>query len=122
MINTAGDKVSIYMLDLRDNTAHLLKEFDKDVVYVQGSTMYNDMLYIMCNIQTTDTPSNYKGVNIKCVNLFNKKLVDEINVYGTFENEGLDFTVENNTVYLYTIISHFGVFEHLVKFKAPLVN
>lgn len=122
LINTAGDKVSIYMLDLRDNTAHLLKEFDKDVVYVQGSTMYNDMLYIMCNIQTTDTPSNYKGVNIKCVNLFNKKLVDEINVYGTFENEGLDFTVENNTVYLYTIISHFGVFEHLVKFKAPLVN
>ena len=122
LINTAGDKVSIYMLNLRDNTAHLLKEFDKDVVYVQGSTMYNDMLYIMCNIQTTDTPSNYKGINIKCVNLFSKKLIDEINIYGTFENEGLDFTVENNTVYLYTIISHFGVFEHLVKFKAPLVN
>ena len=122
LINTSGDKVSIYMLNLRDNTAHLLTEFDKDVVYVQGCTMYNDMLYIMCNIQTTDTPSNYKGINIKCVNLFNKKLVDEINVYGTFENEGLDFSVENNTVYLYTIISHFGVFEHLVKFKAPLVN
>ena len=122
LINTAGDKVSIYMLNLRDNTAHLLKEFDKDVVYVQGSTMYNDMLYIMCNIQTTDTPSNYKGVNIKCVNLFNNKLVDEINIYGVFENEGLDFAVENNTVYLYTIISHFGVFEHLVKFKAPLIN
>lgn len=122
LINTAGDKVSIYMLDLRDNTVHLLKEFDKDVVYVQGCTMYNDMLYIMCNIQTTDTPSNYKGINIKCVNLFNKKLVDEINIYGIFENEGLDFTVENNTVYLYTIISHFGVFEDLVKFKAPLVN
>ena len=48
--------------------------------------------------------------------------IDEINIYGTFENEGLDFTVENNTVYLYTIISHFGVFEHIVKFKAPLVN
>lgn len=122
LINTTGDKVSIYMLNLRDNTAHLLKEFDKDVVYVQGSTMYNDMLYIACNIQTTDTPSNYKGINIKCVNLFNKKLVDEINIYGTFENEGLDFSVENNTVYLYTIISHFGVFEHLVKFKAPLIN
>lgn len=122
LINTAGDKVSIYMLDLRDNTAHLLKEFDKDVVYVQGSTMYNDMLYIMCNIQTTDTASNYKGINIKCVNLFNKKLVDEINIYGVFENEGLDFAVENNTVYLYTIISHFGVFENLVKFKAPLIN
>ena len=122
LINTAGDKVSIYMLNLRDNTAHLLKEFDKDVVYVQGSTMYNDMLYIMCNVQTTDTPSNYKGVNIKCVNLFNNKLVDEINIYGVFENEGLDFAVENNTVYLYTIISHFGVFEHLVKFKAPLIN
>lgn len=122
LINTAGDKVSIYMLNLRDNTAHLLTEFDKDVVYVQGCTMYNDMLYIMCNIQTTDTTSNYKGINIKCVNLFNKKLVDEINIYGTFENEGLDFTVENNTVYLYTIISHFGVFEHLVKFKAPLLQ
>lgn len=122
LINTAGDKLSIYMLNLRDNTAHLLTEFNKDVVYVQGCTMYNDMLYIMCNIQTTDTPSNYKGINIKCVNLFNKKMVDEINIYGTFENEGLDFTVENNTVYLYTIISHFGVFEHLVKFKAPLVN
>ena len=122
LINTAGDKVSIYMLNLRDNTAHLLTEFDKDVVYVQGCTMYNDMLYIMCNIQTTGTPSNYKGINIKCINLFNKKLVDEIKIYGTFESEGLDFTVENNTVYLYTIISHFGVFEHLVKFKAPLVN
>jgi hypothetical protein len=122
LINTPGDKVSIYMLKLRDNTAHLLKEFDKDVVYVQGCTIYNDMLYIMCNIQTTDTPSNYKGINIKCVNLFNKKLVDEINVLGAFENEGLDFAVENNTVYLYTIISHFGVFEHLVKFKAPLIN
>lgn len=122
LINTAGDKVSIYMLNLRDNTAHLLKEFDKDVVYVQGCTMYNDMLYIMCNIQTTDTPSNYKGINIKCINLFNKKLIDEINIYGIFENEGLDFAVENNTVYLYTIISHFGVFENLVKFKAPLIN
>ena len=122
LINAAGDKVSIYMLNLRDNTAHLLTEFDKDVVYVQGCTMYNDMLYIMCNIQTTGTPSNYKGINIKCINLFNKKLVDEINIFGTFENEGLDFTVENNTVYLYTIISHFGMFEHLVKFKAPLIN
>ena len=122
LINADGDKVSIYMLNLRDNTAYLLDEFNKNVAYVQGCTMYNDMLYIMCNIQTTDTPSNYKGINIKCVNLFNKKLVDEINIYGTFENEGLDFAVENNTVYLYTIISHFGIFEHLVKFKAPLIN
>ena len=122
LLHSAGDKLAIYMYDITSKETTLLCEFDWDCVYIQGCTMYNDMLYVACNIQTTDSPSNYKGVEIKCINLYNNSYVDDVRINGTFENEGLDYCVENGIVYLYTILAHYGLFEDLVKFKAPFIN
>lgn len=122
LLHSEGDKLAIYLLNLNSSNAELLCEFDWDCVYIQGCTMYNNMLYVTCNIQTTEEPSNYKGVEIKCINLSNKTMVDIIKINGTFESEGLDYCVENGIVYLYTIIAKYGNFVDLVKLKAPFIN
>ena len=122
LLHSEGDKLAIYLLHLNSSNAELLCEFDWDCVYIQGCTMYNNMIYVTCNIQTTEEASNYKGVEIKCINLSNKNMVDVVKINGTFENEGLDYCVENGIVYLYTILSKYGNFVDLVKFKAPFIN
>ena len=123
LLHSDGDKLAIYLLDLSSSSnAELLCEFDWDCVYIQGCTMYNNMLYVTCNIQTTEETSNYKGVDIKCINLSNKTMVDIVKINGIFENEGLDYCVENGIVYLYTILEKYGNFVDLVKFKAPFIN
>lgn len=122
LLHSEGDKLAIYLLNLNSSNAELLCEFDWDCVYIQGCTMYNNMLYVTCNIQTTEEPSNYKGVEIKCINLSNKTMVDIVKINGTFESEGLDYCVENGIVYLYTIIAKYGNFVDLVKLKAPFIN
>lgn len=122
LLHSEGDKLAIYLLNLSSSNAELLCEFDWDCVYIQGCTMYNNMLYVTCNIQTTEESSNYKGVEIKCINLSNKTMVDIVKINGIFENEGLDYCVENGIVYLYTILEKYGNFADLVKFKAPFIN
>lgn len=112
------DKLTIYRYHKTNETITKCAELEWDCVYVQGACCVNNYLYVACN-QQTDTPSNYKGIEIKIIDMNSGQLVDKIMINGQFEPEGMDVTVENGVSYIWFGIGKYQVISKILKFVAP---
>jgi len=120
-LSIQNNMLSIYKYNIENDTCQLLKEYEKDFVFVQGATCIDGYLYINCNIMTTGQASNYKGIEIKVINMTdeNMPLIDKYQFEGFFEGEGLDYIYENDIPKIYMGMCHYEHFGYLVKFVAP---
>ena len=62
---------------------------------------------------------NYKGIEIKIIDMNSGQLVDKIMINGQFEPEGMDVTVENGVPYIWFGIGKYQVISKILKFVAP---
>lgn len=90
LVHASGDKLSVYEYNIAAGTCTLKGEFEWDCVYVQGATMYDGVLYVACNTQTTISASNYTGITLKSIRTDLWTLADELTCAGNFEPEGMD--------------------------------
>ena len=96
------DVISVYTYNISSGNISLVTTFHRDIVYIQGCTYVNGLLYISGNIMTTVSPSNYDGTSIKIVDMSDNSILNEIKFSGSFENEGLDFYEAYGSTHLIT--------------------
>lgn len=113
------DKFYVYSYNKVSGEVNLLFSSKWDCVYVQGATCINNVLYIACNTQTTGSASNYKGVTIKVIDMESYEVIDEIIFEGTFEPEGMDYTIENGVPILWLGVAKYMEICKIYKFVAP---
>lgn len=114
-----NNRLSIYKYNIENDTCELIQEFTKDFVFVQGAVCINNYLYVNCNIMTTGSAGNYKGIEIKVIDMNTNTIIDTYQFEGFFEGEGLDYIYENDIAKIYMGIAHYGEFSYLVKFVTP---
>jgi hypothetical protein len=115
----SDDKLSVYSCDISTGNCTLLAEFPWDCVYVQGSTLYEGILYVACNTQTTGSASNYRGITVKAIRTDTWGLIDNLTVSGNFEPEGMDTTPINNGCQIMMGIGKYNVMSQAVRFTPP---
>ena len=119
LTHQSDDKLGVYSYDISTGVATLLAEFTWDCVYVQGSTYYNGVLYVVCNTQTTGSTSNYAGITLKVIRTDTWELVDELTVSGSFEPEGLDIIPVDNTYEIMMGIGKYSEMSKAVRYTIP---
>ena len=112
----ADDKISVYTYKLSDGTISLVCEIERDLVYCQGCTFVNGLMYISGNTMTTISPSNYTGATIKILSMSSNELLDSIVFSGHYENEGIDYFASNDEIKLMTCFAENGYQADVCKF------
>lgn len=119
LTHKVDDKFYVYTYNKKTGNVNLIASWKWDCVYVQGATCVNNVIYVACNIQTTGSPSNYKGVEIKVIDMDDFDIIDTFLLEGDFEPEGLDFTIENSTPILWMGAAKYNAMYKIFKFIAP---
>lgn len=119
LVHTSGDKLSVYEYIISSGTCVLKGEFSWDCVYVQGATMYDGILYVACNTQTTTSASNYKGITLKAIRTDTWSLVDELTCAGNFEPEGMDTIPIDSKYELSMGMNKYQALSQVVRFTPP---
>lgn len=119
LVHQNGDMLSVYDYDLETNEAVLVAEFPWDCVYIQGATMYDGILYVACNTQTTGAANNYKGATIKVIRTDTWTLIDELICEGDFEPEGADIVPTPQGDEIEVVFAHWGTLCLVLRFTPP---
>lgn len=99
--------VTIYRYDLMIQKAEELCSFTWEGGFIQGAVLVQNYLFINYNIKT-DYASNYKGVEIKVIDINNFSIVDSLQYCGKFEPEGLTYYKDGGDSYLIFGIANHG--------------
>lgn len=95
-IHNTGDKLSIYLYNLTNNTAVLQTEFDWTDRYIQGACVCNGILYVICNIMNVSgTP--YAGIVLRPYVVSTWEILAPLFSYEDYEPEGINVYPLNQT-------------------------
>lgn len=118
--NSNTDKLGVYNIDMDTNTTTLLFELPWSGWFIQGCTCVNDILYVATNkLPESTNPTIYGGISVWAIDMKTQSLMDNVNIDGNIEPEGIEYSIENGDVYLYMGIGKYGVQAKILKFKAP---
>ena len=98
-----SNKVQIFTLDKKTNEVSMLFCTDWQEWFVQGTTFINGYLYVVTNMlpEIVNSKTYYRGVHISKFDIQQKQMIDQIEILGCFEPEGLDsYSDEKGTPYL----------------------
>lgn len=119
-VHNAGDKLSIYLYNLTDNTAVLQAEFDWTDRYIQGACVCNGILYVICNIMNAPGEP-YAGIILRPYIVGEWDVLNPLVSYENYEPESINVypLSQNENTELMFGVGQYQVIAEIVRCTAP---